>query len=614
MESRNALTLSNTDLEAERKPFTTGKAKQEMGRIKKQEWTNQIEFFLSCISYSVGLGNLWRFPYLCFEHGGMTFLIPYFTCILLCGIPMSVLESCLGQFSGNGPIQIWSMAPLFTGVGWGELLMSFYCCIYYNVIVAYALLFAWKSLPTYQNGVINTVLPYSKNSTFCQGWRDSKNFQIENTNSTVSAKISHTCQEAYYNQEILQDSGDMTSGLSSLNYQLCFSLLVAWILIFLTQIQSAKSTGKTAYITSTLPYVCLTILLIRVTMLEGASIGLEQYFSVNIDSLFTAKIWADASQQVFWSQGIAWGVLIIYASHNPFELNVYRYAWRQSLINACTSVYAGVVIFSSLGFLAFDNNGGNVELATKNFNKVIGQSQKLAFVIYPTALSQMGGASWVMAILFFVMLATLGIGSQIGIFMAVYEGVMEKFDEWSFKKRQINNKIENQNINSETSTSAQSNKLYLTLLCLLNIICAYPLVSKSGASWLSWFDSYCSHLSLQLFALIEIVSVSWIYGIDNFIQDIEFMMGRPLPIKRVWVVLWKYVTPCYTMVTLMLALVNSYNKKMMMIDGIPDWANYAGWLLPISEILFVPVLMVYYKFDRMTMPKFYGRRNEYSKK
>lgn len=53
MESRNALTISNTDLEAERKPFTTGKAKQEMGRIKKQEWTNQIEFFLSCISYKM---------------------------------------------------------------------------------------------------------------------------------------------------------------------------------------------------------------------------------------------------------------------------------------------------------------------------------------------------------------------------------------------------------------------------------------------------------------------------------------------------------------------------------------------------------------------------------
>jgi len=538
---------------------------------------------------------------------------------------MSVLESCLGQFSGNGPIQIWSMAPLFTGVGWGELLMSFYCCVYYNVIVAYALLFAWKSLPRYEDGVLNTVLPYSKNSTFCKNWSDSRNFQIGNSdldgNSTVNYfnstnKVSLTCQEAYYDQEILQDSGDMTSGLNSLNYQLCFSLLVAWILIFLTQIKSAKSTGKTAYITSTLPYVCLTILLIRVTMLEGASIGIKQYFSVNFDSLFTATIWADASQQVFWSQGIAWGVLIIYASHNPFELNVYRYAWRQSVINACTSVYAGIVIFSSLGFLAFDNNGGNVELATKNFNKVIGQYQKLAFVIYPTAISQMGGASWLMAIVFFVMLATLGIGSQIGIFMAVYEGVMEKFDDWNWKKRQINQKVENGETYSETSTSSysNSNKLYLTLLCLLNIICAYPLVSKSGAYWLSWFDSYCSHLSLQLFALIEIVSVSWIYGTENFIKDIEFMMGRPLPIKLVWVVLWKYLTPCYTLVTLLLALVNNYNKKMMMIDGIPDWANYAGWLLPLSEVLFVPVMMVYYKFDRMTMPKFYGRRNEYSKK
>ena len=50
---------------------------------------------------------------------------------------------------------------------------------------------------------------------------------------------------------------------------------------------------------------------------------------------------------------------------------------------------------------------------------------------------------------------------------------------------------------------------------------------------------------------------------------------------------------------------------MMMIEGVPDWINYAGWFLPISEMVFIPVLMVYYRFNRTVDIKFYGRRNEY---
>ena len=146
MESRNALHVDKDEPLNSQTVYTPGGQELEgygsldnvntqIKNKRKTEWESQIQYFLSCIAYTVGLGNLWRFPYLCFNHGGLSFLVPYFTCILLCGLPMTVMESCLGQFSGNGPICLWSMAPAFTGVGWGELLMSFYCCIYYNVIV-----------------------------------------------------------------------------------------------------------------------------------------------------------------------------------------------------------------------------------------------------------------------------------------------------------------------------------------------------------------------------------------------------------------------------------------------------------------------------------------------
>ena len=95
-------------------------------------WNNNAEFILSCISYGVGLGNLWRFPYLCFKHGGFSFLVPYWTCLVLCGLPLSVLENTLGQYSGHTPGELFQQFPLFKGVGWAMVLIDFGCTFYYS--------------------------------------------------------------------------------------------------------------------------------------------------------------------------------------------------------------------------------------------------------------------------------------------------------------------------------------------------------------------------------------------------------------------------------------------------------------------------------------------------
>nr|XP_054754050.1 sodium- and chloride-dependent glycine transporter 1-like [Lytechinus pictus] len=90
--------------------------KEGKATVKREHWSNKMDFILSCLGWAVGLGNVWRFPYLCYRNGGGAFLVPYFLMLALSGLPLFLMELGLGQFASRGVIQIWCMAPAFKGM------------------------------------------------------------------------------------------------------------------------------------------------------------------------------------------------------------------------------------------------------------------------------------------------------------------------------------------------------------------------------------------------------------------------------------------------------------------------------------------------------------------
>lgn len=85
------------------------------GRESRELWGKEIEFLLSCIAMSVGLGNVWRFPFTALENGGGAFLIPYLIVLFLVGKPIYYLEMIIGQFSSRGAVKVWDMCPAMRG-------------------------------------------------------------------------------------------------------------------------------------------------------------------------------------------------------------------------------------------------------------------------------------------------------------------------------------------------------------------------------------------------------------------------------------------------------------------------------------------------------------------
>jgi len=546
--------------------------------LTEKEWKNKLEYFLSCVSYGVGLGNLWRFPYLCFDNKGFTFLIPYLTCLFCCGMPLCILEGLVGQFSGAGPVDLWWIAPVFRGVGWGQVIMTGLCCVYYNVIVGYGIYYLFYSLPWF-----GWTLKYSDESDYCKEYANKTTLAL----GEAGSNITKSCQESFYDDEILMNTDSFTNGLSSLNWPMVLTLVISWLIIYWSQTKGTGTTGKISYITSILPYLCLTALLIGTLNLPGATtVGIKKYVTIDWAHLATSKVWLEAATQVFYSQGASWGVLITFSSHNPFRMNVYKLSWQLSLINAVTSIYSGFVVFSTLGFLALDSSNGNVTLALDTFQDHVEQSHKLAFVVYPLAVSKMPwGILW--ACTFFIMLITLGVGSQVGMFMCVYE---------TFR--------------NSSKTLKRHSVLFLVACTAVLFLLGLPMVTKAGIQWLHLYDNSLCIFSVKVFALLETLGISYFYGIDKFIDDIEDMLKMDLPLKRWWKLLWMFVTPLFCATLLIVSVINNIKSGFTINSNWPGWVNGLGWMLQIIQ--FIPLvfcLIKYWNIRNRVDPRFYRRRD-----
>nr|DBA32199.1 TPA: hypothetical protein GDO54_000008 [Pyxicephalus adspersus] len=367
----------------------------------RETWGGKYEFLLSCIGYCVGLGNVWRFPYLCYRNGGGAFLIPYSIMLFFTGIPLFLMELSLGQYGAAGPITVWKCCPILKGIGIGMLLVSALVSLYYNVIIAWTFYYLGHSF--------QSPLPWS-----CQ---HPQYIQLCTNSSNNGSQFSAT--EAFWNEKVL--GVVHSSGLSDpgpVRWQLALCLLAAWIIIFLCMLKGIRSSGKIVYFTATFPYFVLVVLIIRGATLEGSIDGVRFYLTADWGRLQSAQVWNDAASQIFYSLGIGFGGLLSMASYNKFDNNVIRDTLVIATGNCCTSFFAGFAIFSILGHMAWKKRVPVGEVADSG--------PGLAFVAYPEALALLpGSVFW--SILFFLMLFTLGVDTLFGNMEGITTAILDEF-------------------------------------------------------------------------------------------------------------------------------------------------------------------------------------------
>ncbi|XP_028165876.1 sodium-dependent proline transporter-like [Ostrinia furnacalis] len=191
---------------------------------------------------------------------------------------------------------------------------------------------------------------------------------------------------------------------------------------------SRYTTPDIVYFTVIFPYVVLFCLFVRGVTLPGAWNGISFYIFPDWDQLRNPKVWADAATQLFYSLGPGWGGLVSMASFNRFNYKNLRSSITIPLVNSGTSIWAGFVVFSVLGFAA-ERTGVPV-------GQVANAGPGLAFITYPAAVSMMPAPNfWALA--FFVMLFFLGIDTMFVTIEAVIAGVVDELPALRSRKRLI---------------------------------------------------------------------------------------------------------------------------------------------------------------------------------
>ncbi|KAG5899379.1 hypothetical protein JTB14_036868 [Gonioctena quinquepunctata] len=530
--------------------------KPESGEDERESWDSKLTFLLATIGYAVGLGNVWRFPYLAQKNGGGAFLIPYFVMLAIEGIPIFYLELAIGQRLRKGAIGVWNqVSPFLAGIGISSAVVSFNVALYYNTIIAWCLFYLVQSF--------QSQLP----------WAECPNVYFPNGSYTIEPECEVSSPTRYFwYRTTLMISEDINTP-ETFNWKIGLALLVAWIL--------------------------------------GAGDGLRHLFTPSWHTILDPVVWLEAGTQIFFSLGLAFGGLIAFSSYNPVNNNCYRDAIMVSMTNCFTSMFAGIVVFSIIGFKAtmtfekcldirnatlydlFGSSGFDeshlpeagslikVPVGTEMVSKIMpvlpfcdleteldksASGTGLAFIIFTEAINQFPGAQlW--SVLFFLMLFTLGIDSQFG----TLEGVVTSVVDLKLFP----------NLPKEILTGS---------ICVVCCLISMGFAHGAGSYVFVLFDNFCGNYPLLIIAFFECIGVSYVYGLGRFADDIEMMTGsRP---GLYWQICWKYLSPL-AMISILVASI---------IEIAVDGSGYSVWVpskgeterhsWPVWSILLISVLVL----------------------
>ncbi|ALH94738.1 sodium-dependent transporter [Acinetobacter equi] len=348
----------------------------------RENWSARSGFIIAAIGSAVGLGNIWRFPYVAYENGGGAFLIPYLIAIFAAGLPLLFLDYAVGHKFRKAPPTAYKKLMNSEALGWWQVMVTLIIGIYYASVLSWA----------------GTYIYYS----IGQKWG--------------------TDTEKFFFNSYLQN-GDTTSLFVP---TLFIGLVAVWaIVMFILYGGVKKGVELSNKIFMPLLVVLFTVLVVQALRLPGAVDGLNAFFTPNWEAMTNYKVWLAAFGHIFFSLSVGFGIMLTYASYLKPKTNLTGSGVVVALANSSFEILAGIGIFAALGFMAYS--------AGASVDDVVSGGIGLAFIAFPKIISSLGAGGDLFGFLFFSSLAVAGVTSMVSILEVPIAAFQDKL-AWSRKK------------------------------------------------------------------------------------------------------------------------------------------------------------------------------------
>ena len=352
----------------------------------RENWSSRSGFIIAAVGSAVGLGNIWRFPYVAYENGGGAFLIPYLIALITAGLPLLFLDYAVGHRSNGSPPKAYR--KLFRGgetLGWWQVSVCIIIGLYYASVLTWAGSYVYFSIG--------------------QMWGSDP--------------------EGFFFKTYLQTS-EASSFDPRFVSHIFWPLAGIWALTLIILYGGVKKGVELSNkIFMPLLFVLFTLLVIQALRLPGAVDGLNAFFTPNWAAMMDYKVWLAAYGHTFFSLSVGFGIMVTYASYLKPKTNLTGSGLIVGFANASTEILAGIGIFAALGFMAFTAN--------TNVQDVVSGGIGLAFIAFPKIISSLGAGADLFGILFFASLFVAGISSMVSILEVPISAMMDKL-KWGRKK------------------------------------------------------------------------------------------------------------------------------------------------------------------------------------
>ncbi|CAH7457211.1 orphan sodium- and chloride-dependent neurotransmitter transporter NTT5 [Phodopus roborovskii] len=579
-------------------------------KIPNHFQVKKTENILILVAFSIGLGSMWRFPYLCHKNGGGSFLLMYLILLLLLGIPLLYMEMIIGQWLRMDSIRAWKqLVPWLSGLGYSSILACVLVSLYNSALISWSLFYLGQSFD------------YPPPWEHCP--------MLENISVTEAPCLRTVPHQYFWYHNTLRASKQIEEGIEVLVVNAALCLFATWVILYIIMTIRIKISVLMLIFSIFFPCILLLCFFIRCLFLQGAMASLRRLVTTDLSFLSSLETWRQAGGHVLYSLGLGMGTIITFSSYQTRGDNYIKLASFMAMVNLMTSLLSTAIIFLVLGFWTTTSGSSCVEKTVSNLVKLITkgvlpqavwppqdiihkhpmeylhwvsqlprnlqeevvhfslpcsilvQKEKfmegpgLAYVAFSQAVSLFPGSSF-WAIIFFTALVVTGLGTMI----TLLEGIVLP-------------------LQSSVPTSTKHPKLIPVIVCLGGLLGSLVFTSRSGSYVVFLFDDHLVPMVLVIIVVFQNLSLAWVYGVKRFRAEMFGQLGR-----LVWApftFLWSYVTLPTLLALLTIYFLNLYHRESLyyiswngsMSQEVkqPYQKIVLGWVTFLSALALLPMLV-----------------------